>query len=198
MRHGVAGQKPIEALATLLVAGAVFLYFTGRLDGVIASFHRMGTPPNPQAEDVALATLYRYAADYSGADNDIIRARLTTQRNAELCAVLPRKVEGWIGRLTELSLIGTGESMLTVDLDGKVSVCTWNNMLSDAADHSTVPPNTPLASKLETMKTGSIVRFNGQFIPDSRSCIHEMSLTTAGGMELPELLFRFTDVQPMK
>lgn len=194
----MAEQKPVEAVATLLLAGAVFLYFTGRLDSVIAGFHRMGTPSNPQAEDAALVTLHRYTAEYSGANNDIIRARLTAQRNAELCAVLPRKVEGWVGRLTELSLIGTGEAMLTVDLDGKVSVRTWNNMVSDALDHSTVPPNTPLASKLETMKTGSIVRFSGQFIPDSKSCIHEMSVTTAGGMDSPEFLFRFTDVQPVK
>ena len=194
----MADQKPIEAIATLVLAGAVFLYFTGRLDGVIASFHRMGTPPNPPAEDAALATLHRYTAEYSGADNDIIRARLTAQRNTELCAALPRKVEGWVGRLSELSLIGTGGTMLTVDLDGKVSVRTWNNMVSDAVDHSTVPPNTPLASKLETMKTGSVVRFDGQFIPSGKSCIHEMSATTAGGMESPELLFRFTDVQPVK
>ena len=191
-------QKPVEAIATLLLAGAAFLYFTGRLDGVIAGFHRMGTPSNPQVEDAALATLHRYTTEYSGADNDIIRARLTAQRNATLCAVLPRKVEGWIGRLTNLSLIGTGEAMLTVDLDGKVSVRTWNDMVSDAFDHSTVPPNTPLASKLETMRTGSIVSFSGQFISDSKSCIHEMSITTAGGMDSPELLFRFTDVQSVE
>lgn len=194
----MADQKPIEALGSLLLVGALFLYFTGRLDGIIAGFQRLGTPANPPTEDVALATLHSFASNYSGADNDIIRTKLTAQRDAELCAALPRKVEGWVGRLSELSLIGTGEVMLTVDLDGMVKLRTWNNALSDMGDHSTVPPNTPLAAKLAVMKTGSIVRFDGQFIPNAKSCIREMSLSTVGGIQNPELLFRFTDVQPVK
>lgn len=55
----MADQKPIEAIATVLLAGAAFLYFTGRLDGVIASFHRMGAPSNPPVEEAALAVAAR-------------------------------------------------------------------------------------------------------------------------------------------
>jgi hypothetical protein len=85
-----------------------------------------------------------------------------------------------------------------VQIAPNVSVGTVNNRFSDDLhDFKTlIHPESPLHAAAVTLHKGQLVKFSGEFGPDSDDCFKENSLTVEGAMTVPEFLFRFTWINP--
>ena len=187
-----------EAVGTLVIAGLIFAYFTGRLDGLIENFKRNGTPGNPQIEDVILDIYRTSELSYTGAANDIIQARVPTSRANDLCRALPNlMVQDWIGKVERVDLTNGGWGLIILSLNSHVTVQTPTLEALDFK-HEMVPPNTALANSLETFKVGQYVYFSGRFTQSQQDCFLNTRLTESGRMSDPQLSFVFSNMRPVR
>jgi hypothetical protein len=76
-----------------------------------------------------------------------------------------------------------------------IKIQTWNNGLSDIADKTLIPVNTPLFNAISDLKEGISVKVSGQFVAGEQDYIGEQSLTENGSMTEPEFSVHFTKVE---
>jgi hypothetical protein len=103
-------------------------------------------------------------------------------------------IEKWTGTVETLSSNGDGFGVLSIKIDGDVSVKTWNNSISDVGDHTLIDPNSSVFRKATSLKVGQKVVFSGAFIPSATDCFREGSMTLGGSLRSPEFIFRFSDI----
>lgn len=150
--------------------------------------------PEKQKSFLELTTSAIEASD--GAKNDMQRGGIKTKRDDGICKKLKsRKVEGWQGKVTKVDSNSDGKGVLSIELAPNVSVKTWNNALSDISYDTLIDPRSSLFEKASQLSEGDQVKFSGSFFRGDGSCIKESSMSLRGGLEEPEFIFKFTDVE---
>jgi hypothetical protein len=149
--------------------------------------------PSDQARLITAVETARQ--QYAAGANDMAKGAARPARAQAICNVLhSRSVDGWVGRVTELSTNGEGKGVLSIEIGPDVSVKTWNNSLSDIGDNTLIEPSSPLFSAATQLRVGQLVTFGGTLFEDRTDCVHESSLTLAGSIREPEFIFRFRSV----
>lgn len=132
---------------------------------------------------------------YQEAENDMARGGVRAWRKDAICQALPTfRVENWKGKIYNLSSNSDGKGVVTITIGPDIYVETYNNALSDIANHTLIDPESEVFKELSSMKEGDEVIFSGTFIPSNVDCIEEMSLTQEGSIAEPEFLFRFSSI----
>ena len=151
---------------------------------------------SPSDETDFTDILDRWADAYRDAPNDIARVGQRAQRRAELCRLgLPFAVTNWLGTLEEVATNWGDKGVVKVRVSRSAAVRTWNNELSDVADHTLVQPGAPVYAALATLRVGTRVWFSGTLLPSAKDCFREISITESGDMTEPEMLFRFSSIE---
>ena len=118
------------------------------------------------------------------------------KRNKRLCTIVKDggKVKGWTGKISSLDANSDGLGVVEIEIAEDVHVSTWNNALSDYADHTLIQPGR-LLDRFLKMKEGQLVTFDGRFV-SSESCVNDSRLTLSGKLEDPDFVFRFSAASP--
>jgi hypothetical protein len=149
--------------------------------------------PGDQASLIAAVETARQ--QYASGANEMAQGAARPARAQAICKALhSRSVDGWIGRVTELSTNGEGKGVLSIKIGPDVSVKTWNNSLSDIGDNTLIEPSSPLFSAATQLRVGQLVTFGGTLFENKMDCVRESSLTLAGSIREPEFIFRFRSV----
>lgn len=133
---------------------------------------------------------------YDTGDNDMAKGASRPQRASQICAALPQKtVSDWVGTVYDLSSNNEGKGVLSIAIDNKIYVTTWNNSLSDIADHTLIDPSSEVFRDASKLHKGQVVRFSGSFIEDATDCVKESSMSLSGSISEPEFVFQFASVR---
>lgn len=163
-------------------------------------------PVNRDAQLWVAQVTADFRAKYDQAPNDMAKGLVRHQRAAALCdpkgLISPGRgqVKDWTGLVSELDAVSDGRGILAVQISPMVTLHTENNALAEKLGEPTtlIPIDSPLYATVVKLAVKQHVRFSGTFFPSPDDCMKETSLTPEGGMEEPEFLFRFTDVQPIE
>jgi hypothetical protein len=150
----------------------------------------------PDSEKQFLAAVEHGRSVYESGANDMARGAARPLRAKEICDLLTSvSISNWVGRVSKLSTNGDGKGVLAVQIGNDVYVHTWNNDVSDVADHSLIDPASSLFTKASALSEGQEVLFSGSFRPETTDCVKESSLTMNGSLTEPEFIFRFLDIE---
>ena len=153
-------------------------------------------PARPADQDAFLAAIDAAADRFRAAPNDMARGGERPIRAQDICRALPNlAVRGWVGTIHALSATNSGDGVLSIRLDRRTTVGTWNNGLSDASARTLIPNGSALYLAVVQMRVGQTVVFDGAFLPNRDDCIMEKSLTVTGAMTSPEFAVRFSSVR---
>ena len=155
-------------------------------------------PPIPQDQALLIEKSESFYDSYMNAPNELKKSSIRTDRKTAIQEVLSsRKVEHWVGVLTEMRTNTEGKAFITIKLAGSsnVVVKTWNNSLSDFDSNTMIASDSPLYAIISELAIGDTVVFSGQFLSDDRDYIKEGSLTEQGSMTAPEFIIQFTDIK---
>ena len=149
--------------------------------------------PGDQASLIAAVEAARQ--QYASGANEMAKGAARPARAQAICNVLHgRSVNGWIGRVAELTTNGEGKGVLSIEIGPEVSTKTWNNSLSDIGDHTLIEPSSALFNTATRLRVGQLVTFGGTLFADKTDCVRESSMTLAGSIREPEFIFRFQSV----
>jgi hypothetical protein len=157
----------------------------------------------PAQEQDVVNIVQQYVQSYDNAANDMVKGSIHRQRGIALCKALGRShVVNWIGKISTLDSDSRGNGVLAIEVSNRITLLTNNNDMSEDMNKigsqggtTMIPAGSPLFQAVSAMQVGEMVKFSGDFFTSSDDCVEEMSLTTDGGMDNPEFLFRFTGVQ---
>jgi hypothetical protein len=151
----------------------------------------------PEDQKAFTEVIDRFVRAYAEAQNDMAKGATRQQRAKAICAAIKSPmVRDWIGTVYKLSSNDEGKGVLGLTLSDHLWVKTYNNAFSDTGDHTLIDPESPVFAKAVALKEHQRVRFSGSFLPDSKDCFREGSMTLGGSMDEPEFLFRFSDISP--
>ena len=123
-------------------------------------------------------------------------AAIRTARRDRLCRELPsRAVNNWTGIVTMAPAAGDGPPVLAVRTATGVTLSTWRNAATDAADRTLMPTGTDVFRSAADLKPGARVVFSGVFYPDAEDCLREKNMNVRDSMTQPDFLFRFTAIR---
>jgi hypothetical protein len=129
---------------------------------------------------------------YASGQNDMQKGAARPNRARALCNLLrTRRVEGWVGTVTQLTTNNEGKGVISLDVGRGIVVMTANNAFSDIGLNTMLDPNGSLFQIASTLNKGDDVRFSGEFISGDTDCIMEVSLTMSGSIRSPWFIFRF-------
>ncbi|WJV61351.1 hypothetical protein PCO87_15750 [Pectobacteriaceae bacterium C52] len=149
----------------------------------------------PEKEKIFIDLTTSAMASSASAKNDMQRGGIKTKRDNGICKSLKsRKVSGWTGIVKQVSANGDGKGVFAVEVAKDVILKTWNNALSDMYDHTLIDPSSKVFDKASNLQEGDRVTFSGEFFKGNGSCIKEGSIRLSGGLEEPEFIFKFSDV----
>jgi hypothetical protein len=155
------------------------------------------TVPLPQDQKAFCDAVTGFISQYNAAPNELKKSAVRVARKQKLQELLPSlQFDGWIGELTDMGTTSDGSAYIAVKLEGNtIKIQTWNNGLSDIADKTLIPVNTPLFNAISDLKEGIRVKVSGQFVAGEQDYIGEQSLTENGSMTEPEFSVHFTKVE---
>lgn len=154
-------------------------------------------PARPADQEAFLAAIETAADRFRAAPNDMARGGERPVRAQDICRLLPNlAVRGWVGTIHALSSTSSGDGVLSIRLDRRATLGTWNNSLSDSSARTLIPNGSALYNAVVQMRVGQHVVFDGTFLPSRDDCINEKSLTVHGAMTSPDFAFRFAAVRP--
>ena len=144
------------------------------------------------------AVLTDYAGMYKQAKNELQKSLLRTKRKAAISAAINSfEVKDWAGTLSLLETNSDGKGIIEIKLSRNASVGTWNNALSDMLNHTMIEQNSELFEQLLNLSTGTKVYFSGEFFQGEDDYLEESSITEEGSMRRPELIMKFSKVEPI-
>jgi hypothetical protein len=154
-------------------------------------------PLMPEIERSFVSIVTKARDSYNAGQNEMAKGATRPARAAELCRLLKSpNFDGWAGSIATLSSNGDGKGILGISIGNEIYLTTWNNSLSDFADHTLIEPTTTLYQKAVSLKKGAVVKFSGTFIRNDTDCVKESSLSLSGSMTQPEFVVRFSDLTP--
>jgi hypothetical protein len=165
--------------------------------GTSTSSATQTTVPLPQDQKVFCDAVTGFISQYNAAPNELKKSAVRVARKQKLQELLPSlQFDGWIGELTDMGTTSDGSAYIAVKLEGNIiKIQTWNNGLSDIADKTLIPVNTPLFNAISDLKEGIRVKVSGQFVAGDQDYIGEQSLTENGSMTEPEFSVHVTKVE---
>jgi len=153
-------------------------------------------PRGEGGERLLVSAIEEARRAYAAGRNDMAKGAARPLRAKSICASFSSpRVEGWVGTIDELSTNGDGNGILTIKIADGLTLGTWNNILSDFADHTLIDPASPVFKVASNLKPGDRVTFSGQFVKSDVDCFKESSLTLGGSIDEPHFIFRFSDLQ---
>lgn len=148
----------------------------------------------PQLQLKLQSLVYRFAEFYEAAPNELKKSMVFKERQNAIKELLPGKnqVNGWVGTLESMGTTsGEKDAHVTIRLNKRITMKTWNNSFSDIGDKTLIPMGSSVFNSLVEMSEGQMVRFSG-------SILQEGSITEEGGMTEPEFIMRFTALELAK
>ena len=104
-------------------------------------------------------------------------------------------VNGWVGRITEISTNMDGKGVLAISIGPDVTICTWNNAFSDLTSGTLIEKTSGVYQTLARLHVGNKVVVSGNFLRDTPDHFAEQSLTLAGSLTEPAFTFDFVSVE---
>lgn len=148
-----------------------------------------------QGQVAFVATVEEARRQYGNAANGMAKGAARPARARALCQALPsRTVNGWLGRISQLTTNGEGKGVIVIEVGPDVALRTWNNSLSDIGDDTMIDPASPLFPVTAAMHVGQAVRFSARLLPDPTDCFREASMTMAGSIAAPEFIMHLTAI----
>jgi hypothetical protein len=134
---------------------------------------------------------------YRDAPNEIGEVASRDARRRDLESAFPSStVNGWVGRITEISTNMDGKGVLAISIGPDVTICTWNNAFSDLVSGTLIEKTSAVYSTLARLHVGNKVIVSGNFLRDNEDHFAEQSLTLAGSLTDPAFTFDFLSVEP--
>lgn len=165
---------------------AILLFFASY--SAISETKTVSMPP--EEKDV-IQVVVDYAQKYPSALNELQKSALVTERTKKMLQVKNfnnKKINDWIGILTELKTTSDGDAYIKVLLSNGVTVSTWNNRISDVQANTLIPQSSPLYKTLSEMQEGNVVKFSGMMGKAK-------NILEANQMLEPDFLFRFEAIE---
>lgn len=155
----------------------------------------------PDDQKAFVAAISASRDTYDNAENDLQKSSERKARAKALCDLVAKgPIDGWVGKIYDLTTNSDGDGVLTVELDGEVWIGTFNNTFSDDGLKTLIPSDSDLYATLSKMANEQQVSFSGSFFRDAKDnpdCLREKSLTEVGAMSQPEFLFKFKEVNAL-
>ena len=97
----------------------------------------------------------------------------------------------WVGKLTHMGTNSNGDAYVEIEIASGITVKTWNNAFSDAADRSMISNRSTLYNSVADLKVGRTVKF-------SADLLRIANLTERGSFEEPDMIARFSKIEGLK
>lgn len=167
---------------------------TGRSSGAARN-----SASEPESQTAFVRIMKEATEQYRGARNEIGEAASRDSRRRALQASFPSpSVEGWVGRITEISTNMDGLGVLAVSIGPDITLTTSSTELSDFGTNSLIPKSSPIYQTLMNLNVGDRVVVSGRFAPGEEDHFEERSLTLMGSMLEPAFTFVFRSVEPVR
>lgn len=160
---------------------------------------------SPPAQRQMVQTITDHARRYANAPHSLARTSIRSSRALALCqmasASQPRlQVSNFLGIIKSINsslekVDGAYLAVVEVYLGPDIIVRSASGTMSDEGARTLISRTNPIYNQLTDMHMGQRVQFSGSFISDNDDCFKEVSLTEGGGMQMPEFMFRFTDLR---
>jgi hypothetical protein len=186
---------PFPVYLVMLGVSAVFV-----VAGIITAI--INNKPLTEQQKQFAAIIAEYRDSYNAAD-DLAQPAYRPQRANAICNLFNGNlsVANWRGDVKEFWHTSDGRAGLAVWLREKGLYVT---LLSD--EETLTSPSDPLnktilslgrakSSRLDSERPeGASVLFSGQFMPSTRDCVREVSMTAGGSMTEPQWSFKFSSL----
>lgn len=151
----------------------------------------------PEQEEKFIEIVSSAISSAKGVDNDMKLGGIKAKRDKAVCATLSKdkKIKNWAGKVKTVSANSDGYGVLALEIAPDIELKTWNNAFSDSRHHTLIAPDSELFSVASDLKPGDTVSFSGRFIPSSKDCIVESSMTLYGKVNEPEYIFKFSGLK---
>lgn len=160
--------------------------------------HGAGRLPSaePESQRQFVRIISKAADDYRSARNEIGEAASRDARRQAIQSMFrSAAVEGWIGRIQQISTNMDGLGILSVSIGQNVTITTHNNALSDMTSGTLIEKTSPVYESLKVLAIGDKVVISGSFVPSDEDHFSEQSITTQGSMLDPAFTFDFRSLQ---
>lgn len=147
----------------------------------------------PAAQKSLVNIVEEYALLYQESENELKKSKIWKERGKKLFNQ-PDLQDGifknWIGVIDEMGTNSDGDAYLTIKINDKISIKTWNNSFSDIVDGTLIKHGTKIYTALEDLKKGATVVFSAKMIKFG-------NLTEKGKVTEPEIIAKFTKIEPI-
>jgi len=159
-----------------------------------AQTFRLDIRPDAQKNFEKITT--EHNAEFTKANgNELKESTARNNRMKVLRQAGIRSANNWVGTVDGLSTNNDGKAVLSVRINGNVSVKTRSNAFSDIGEDTLIPPGTPLFDSVASLRKGQNVRFSGNFLTgDDLDHLKTGGSTVRGAMKDTDFLMRFTSV----
>ena len=148
----------------------------------------------PLEEQKFVDIVQKAQKDASKASNDMAKGGILAIRSKNL-KELETSVQNWFGRVVKIGSNSDGKGVLSIEVASDVTICTWNNALSDIGDKTLIEPGSDLFNTAAALRKGQKVKFSGSFISDDETGFSEQSLSLDGKIKDPEFTFKFSSIE---
>lgn len=147
----------------------------------------------PEQEKKYLDTVAEYSFLYAQADNELKKSKIAKERNEAVLKLQPsiEKASNWVGVVEIIGATAEGKAFIAIRLDERVIIKTWDSAESDATDKTLFAQGSAIYNTIAALNKGSHVRFSGKLL-------NYTNLSEEGRMEYPEVLARFSNIEPIQ
>jgi hypothetical protein len=152
----------------------------------------------PQSQLSFIDAVESFYSPYNDAPNELKKSALRTHRKDAIKNILSnRRINEWVGTLTDMQTNSEGRAIVEIKLEGAESIVmkTWNNALSDFMDNTLIENGSDLYNSISELSEGGKVVFSGTLISDDRDYVKEGSMTESGSMTDPEFIVKFSSIR---
>jgi len=137
---------------------------------------------------------------YENAENSIQEGRAREERAEKLCSYFADgfEVHDWQGEVDAIHSNMTGDAGIELLIAKNLTIKTASSSLTfnSATQKTLIEKESPLFETVASLSEGDTVRFSGAFLKGGdKDCLMEVSVTQAGGMSMPEFMFRVTELE---
>lgn len=150
----------------------------------------------PAPEKEFISYVQDAASEAVTVNNDMKLSVIKRKRDSSICKNLKHKGDfsHWYGKVKMIGATGEGLGKLAIEIENGITLHTWNNAFSDGDYETLIKPDSELFDRVSNLNVGDYVEFTGHPFKGRKACINETSLSLSGGLQEPEFLFAFTDV----
>jgi len=118
----------------------------------------------PKSEVDFVATIQDARAVYDAQETAAKKTALVNEMVKRWKAILPDgMMHDWVGKIVELGKTKGGRIHFAVRIADKINLMTWEKPFLDFSHGTLIGPKSPLYPVLSAMKSGDMVRFDGNY-----------------------------------